>query len=30
MTQYAIDETRGELLAVWETGHGAVATRVGR
>jgi hypothetical protein len=28
MTQYAIDETRRELLAVWETGYGAVARRV--
>jgi hypothetical protein len=28
MTRYAVDETRGELLASWETGYGAVATRV--
>jgi hypothetical protein len=28
MTWYAIEETRGELMAVWETGYGAVATRV--
>ena len=28
MTRYAIDEARGELVAVWETGYGAVATRV--
>jgi hypothetical protein len=28
VTRYAIDETRGELIAVWETGYGAVATRV--
>jgi hypothetical protein len=28
MTRYAIDEARGELVAVWETGHGAVVTRV--
>jgi hypothetical protein len=28
MTRYAIDEARGELLAMWETGYGAVAMRV--
>jgi hypothetical protein len=28
MTRYAIDEARGELLASWETGYGAVATRL--
>jgi hypothetical protein len=28
MTRYAIDEARGELIAVWDTGYGAVATRV--
>jgi hypothetical protein len=28
MTLYAIDETRGELVARWETGYGAVAVRV--
>ncbi|GAA4718786.1 hypothetical protein [Phytohabitans rumicis] len=28
MTRYAIDESRGELLATWETGWGAVAIRV--
>ena len=28
MTRYAIDETRGELIAVWDTGHGAVAATV--
>jgi hypothetical protein len=28
MTGYAIDEARGELLATWNTGYGAVATRV--
>lgn len=27
MTRYAIDESRGELLATWETGHGAVAIK---
>jgi hypothetical protein len=28
MKRYAIDEARGELIAMWETGYGAVATRV--
>ncbi len=28
MTRYAIDEGRNELVAVWETGYGAVARRV--
>src|SRR5262245_29295301 len=28
MTRYAIDEARGELVAPWDTGYGAVATRV--
>ena len=28
MTRYAIDEARGELLATWDTGYGANATRV--
>ncbi|GIJ12865.1 hypothetical protein ACFFMR_18230 [Micromonospora andamanensis] len=28
MTWYAIDESRSELMASWETGYGAVATRV--
>ena len=28
MTRYAIDEARGELTAVWETGYGAVTARV--
>ena len=28
MTRYAIDEARGELIAVWETGYGGVAMRV--
>ena len=28
VTRYAIDEARGELIAMWETGYGAVAARV--
>jgi hypothetical protein len=28
MTRYAVDESRGELLGTWETGHGAVAIRI--
>ena len=28
MTRYAIDETRGELVAAWDTGHGALAISV--
>src|SRR5215469_10222375 len=28
MTRYAIDEARGELMATWETGYGAIAVRV--
>jgi hypothetical protein len=28
MTRYAVDEARGELVALWETGHGAVAATV--
>ncbi|SBT40611.1 hypothetical protein [Micromonospora narathiwatensis] len=28
MTRYAIDESRSELVAIWETGYGAVAIRV--
>jgi hypothetical protein len=28
MTRYAVDETRGELVATWETGYGAVAVLV--
>ncbi|SCF40371.1 hypothetical protein GA0070618_6334 [Micromonospora echinospora] len=28
MTRYAIDESRSELLATWETGYGSVAVRV--
>jgi hypothetical protein len=28
MTRYAVDETRDELIATWETGYGAVAARV--
>jgi hypothetical protein len=28
MTRYAVDETRGELVATWDTGYGAVAVTV--
>ncbi|WP_446219984.1 hypothetical protein [Micromonospora sp. IBHARD004] len=28
MTRYAIDETRSELVATWDTGYGSVAIRV--
>lgn len=28
MTRYAIDETRSELIATWDTGHGVVAVPV--
>ncbi|GIJ23907.1 hypothetical protein [Micromonospora lutea] len=28
MTRYAIDESRSELMATWETGYESVATRV--
>ncbi|GAA2218082.1 hypothetical protein ACFY2R_22905 [Micromonospora olivasterospora] len=28
MTRYAVDESRSELLATWETGYGCVAIRV--
>jgi hypothetical protein len=28
MTRYTIDEARGELMATWETGYGAIAVRV--
>jgi hypothetical protein len=28
MTRHAIDQDRGELMAMWETGYGAAATRV--
>ncbi|MER7007789.1 hypothetical protein ABT297_32760 [Dactylosporangium sp. NPDC000555] len=28
MTRYAVDETRGELVAIWDTGYGAVAITV--